>query len=157
MNPHIPGSPDFELYGVNYEENHQKLNVHYHGSFMPDELPFHLIGGFGLVWDGTAVDSCNGATGEYLKLNNPHKASLYTAAGLPIIIWSKAALADLVEKEKIGFSVNSLTDIPEKLRGLSDEEYDQFKKNLENLSEKVRTGYFFRKALEELESRLDIR
>ena len=147
----------FNMYGVNYDEDKAGANCLYKGSVDADELPNVIDGRFGLVWDGTAVDSCNGATGEYLKLNNPHKASLYTAAGLPIIIWSKAALADLVEKEKIGFSVNSLTDIPEKLRGLSDEEYDQFKKNLENLSEKVRTGYFFRKALEELESRLDIR
>ena len=56
---------------------------------------------FGLVWDGTSLDGCNGRYGEYLKFNNPHKTSLYLSCGIPVIIWKEAALADFVEEHKV--------------------------------------------------------
>ena len=81
------------LYGVGYEESQMRKNEIYHGSFKPEELPGRLEGDFGLVWDGTSAETCAGNTGEYLKYNNPHKTSLYLAAGLPVVVWSRAAVA----------------------------------------------------------------
>ena len=39
----------------------------YFGSFLPDELPVALEGGFGLVWDGDSAETCSGVFGEYLR------------------------------------------------------------------------------------------
>ena len=76
-------SVQFELYGVLYSESDTRDNLHYHGAFPPEQLPTALQGTFGLVWDGNTIDTCGGKTGEYLRYNNPHKLSLYMAAGIP--------------------------------------------------------------------------
>lgn len=79
---------------------------------------------------GTDIYSCNGAYGNYLKYNNPHKVSLYIISNLPIIAWSKSAMAEFIQKNNIGILVNDLKEIPEKLKELSNEDY---KKILENV------------------------
>lgn len=55
------------------------------GSYMPEELPEKLEAKYGLVWDGLEITSCEGTFGQYLKYNNPHKFSLYMAAGIAVI------------------------------------------------------------------------
>ena len=88
-------SVQYELFGVNYDTKRRSgVNVHYNGAFAPDDLIPHLKGSFGLVWDGTSTQTCEGNYGVYLRYNNPHKFSLYIAAGLPVIVWSESALAD---------------------------------------------------------------
>ena len=84
------------LYGGGFAAEAAADTLHHQGSFPPDELPRHLKGNFGLIWDGEAVDSCTGQTGEYLRINNPHKTSLYLAAGFPVVIWKQAALAPFI-------------------------------------------------------------
>ncbi len=62
------------LYGPNFDEKLKIYeNLKYNGSFPPNELPQKLDKGFGLVWDGDSLKSCNGCYGQYLKYNNPHK------------------------------------------------------------------------------------
>lgn len=142
----IPDSVSVELYGVNYKENNKK-NLHYNGSFPSDKLPYELCNGFGLVWDGPECDACTGAYGEYLRYNNPHKTSLYLASRIPIIIWDKAALAEFVEKNGVGFTVSSLGEIPDKLNALTEEEYGKIYRNVEGVSKKLFKGEFLRSAL----------
>lgn len=127
-----------------------KSNIHWKGSYGPDEVPFMLEGSFGLVWDGNSLDGCKGSMGNYLKYNNPHKLSLYIASGLPVITWSEAAIAEFVKKERIGFCVKSLTDIPAILAGLTDEEYDNYIRNIKVLQRRVIHGFYTHKALEEI-------
>ena len=143
----------FNLFGVNFDQTLSSDSVKYFGSKDADELPNCLSGKFGLIWDGSSVECCEGATGEYIKYNNPHKVSLYIAAGLPIIIWSKAALADFVTENNIGFTIDNLEEIPGKIAALSDEDYELFANNMKLLSKKVRTGEFLENALKELERR----
>lgn len=145
----LPPLPDFELYGINYEDSHVS-NIHYHGSYLADELPYHLCGGFGLVWDGDEVDICSGAWGSYLKYNNPHKISLYLACGIPVVIWEKAALAGYVTSNKVGITINSLEELSQRLNDISNEQYNTLKNNAIELSKKLRTGYYTKKALNEL-------
>ena len=142
----IPEDVTVDLYGVHYKENNKK-NLHYHGSFPADKLPFVLDGGFGLIWDGTSADTCTGAYGDYLRFNTPHKTSLYIASCFPVIIWEKAALAAFVTENGIGFTVSSLSEIPEKLRTLTDAQYAEMYENVKKLSEKLRGGGFLRAAL----------
>lgn len=150
----LPESPEFSIYGINFEEENLPLNVHYQGAFSPDELPNHLHGGFGLVWDGDSPHTCSGMYGEYLKMNNPHKASLYLASGFPIIVWSQSALADFVRKNQCGIIVDSLFEIADCLNSSDEEDYQELIKNSKIVGEKLRNGYFLKTALEKCERNL---
>lgn len=145
----------FNLYGPNMPDSliHYD-NVSYCGSFSPDELPFNLNGSFGLVWDGDCIDTCSGSLGEYLKINNPHKLSLYIAAGIPIIVWEQAAVASLVEKYNIGVTVKSIEDIPRRIKGIRVEDYKNYLKNIRVLQNKVINGFFTNNALIQCEELL---
>lgn len=142
----MPDGITAELYGVNYKENDNK-GLNYHGSFAAEELPRIIKGGFGLIWDGESTDTCTGAYGEYLRYNNPHKTSLYLASGFPVIIWKEAALADFVKENGVGITVSSLSEIPEKLNGITDEEYGSMCRNAAEVSKKLTDGYYLTAAL----------
>lgn len=150
----LPEKPEFEIYGINFESEHLPNNVHYKGAFTPDELPNQLQGGFGLVWDGDSAHTCSGMYGEYLKINNPHKASLYLASGFPIIVWSQSALADFVRNNNCGILVNSLFEIEETLKSISEGEYQELIKNSKRIGRKIRQGHYLKTALEKCEREL---
>ncbi|HFI0845575.1 TPA: glycosyl transferase, partial [Streptococcus suis] len=101
---------EVDLFGINYEQSFESENITYKGAFPAEQVPFELNEGLGLVWDGDKLDECSGATGNYLRYNNPHKLSLYLSSGRPVIVWSKSAEAKFVEENNIGFAVDSLFD-----------------------------------------------
>lgn len=146
---HLPDVANvrWELYGPNYRPTEPSDRLSYHGSVAADELPGKLEGDFGLVWDGTSIDSCTGGMGEYLKVNSPHKLSLYLASGLPVIVWNESALADFVQANGIGFSVRSLREIGVRLAAISDQDYARFKRNACIVSAKLISGHFTKTAL----------
>ena len=150
----LPEKPEFEIYGINFEHDNLPNNVHYKGVFSPEELPNHLQGGFGLVWDGDSSDTCSGMYGEYLKINNPHKASLYLASNFPIIVWRQSALADFVKKYNCGIIIDSLYEIAGLLESMNEEKYQQLLDNCKKIGEKIRQGDYLKKALEECERKL---
>jgi hypothetical protein len=143
----LPEDLHVNLYGINFEGKTNE-NIIYHGSFLPNEVPYKIDGGFGLVWDGNSTKTCSGVYGEYLKINNPHKTSLYLASGFPIIIWKQAALAKFVENKKCGITVESLFDINNVISQLTQEEYNVLKKNALIEGKKLRDGFYLKKALE---------
>ena len=147
----LPDNPKFSIYGINFAEDNLPQNVHYNGAFSPDELPYYLEGGFGLVWDGDSPYTCSGMFGEYLKMNNPHKASLYLASGFPIIVWRQSALADFVSKNNCGILVDSLFEIAETLKSIHKKDYQELIENSKKIGEKIRQGYFLKTALEKCE------
>jgi len=132
---------EFILYGPN-PQTYKAENIKYIGAFPPDELPNHLNGKFGLIWDGKSVNSCTGLFGEYLKYNNPHKTSLYLSCGLPVIIWKEAALAKFIEKHNLGIVVSSLENIDHELSKVTDKQYRTMKNNVISMAEKIRNGHF---------------
>ena len=139
-------SVTFSLYGVNYSGT-AGGNIRYHGAFDPGILPFVLNGKFGLVWDGPLADTCGGIHGEYLRINNPHKTSLYLASGFPVIIWKEAALAAFIQENGIGICVSSLSEIPQAIAAVSQEEYAQMRHNVATISPKLRSGHYLKTAL----------
>ena len=147
----LPDNPEFSIFGINFEEEKLPQNVHYKGAFSPEELPYYLEGGFGLVWDGDSPYTCSGMFGEYLKMNNPHKASLYLASGFPIIVWRQSALTDFVTKNNCGILVDSLFEIAETLKSIQKKDYQELIENSKKIGEKIRQGYFLKTALEKCE------
>lgn len=113
--------------------------VHYKGKFDADDFS-KIEGNWGLVWDGESIDSCTGYYGEYLKFNSPFKASLYLAANIPIVTWSKSAIAEYVRKYHLGICVDSLADIPETIEKLSDEDLHSIIIAVKRISKNIRTG-----------------
>lgn len=137
---------EFQLYGVGYQDLNQP-NVTYHGSFQPDELVGNLTGDFGLVWDGDSIDTCTGIFGNYLRLNNPHKLSLYLTAGIPVIVWDEAAVADYVRLHNVGLIVSSLKDISGCLDEMTQDEYTVMANNAAEIARKLREGFHLKQAL----------
>lgn len=140
----------YELFGPFYDGSNRR-NIHYNGVFLPDELPKYLQNGFGLVWDGESVERCEGVFGEYMKINNPHKLSLYIASGIPVIVWGESAIADFVRKNKIGLCIDSLKDIEKRIQELSQEDIDNMLKNVMNIRKSIVKGKNILSILDELQ------
>lgn len=138
------------LFGPTKQKNY-KNGINYCGSFLPDDLPEHLTQNFGLVWDGSSLEGCDGTFGEYMKYNNPHKVSLYLSCGMPVIIWDKSAMAPFIRSNELGIAVNNLTHLDTKLSKLSQDEYRKMRDNCVKFSSKLRQGYFIKKAITSLE------
>ena len=145
----LPSSPDFELYGDNYQERETRNNVQYHGVFLTEDLPKVMAGSYGLVWDGNSCQTCSGNYGAYLRYNSPHKISLYLSSGLPVIIWNEAALADFVLERGCGIAINSLNKLSEVLRSVNAERYAEMKNAAEAEGVKLRNGFYTKRALDE--------
>lgn len=137
----------FNLYGSTPQNIPDCFN--YKGSFPPDELIESLEGDFGLVWDGPSSDSCQGNYGKYLRYNNPHKASLYIAAGLPIIVWEESALKSFVVKHNIGFSISSLSELANTTT-IDSNSYQIMYNNVLELGKKLRTGYMLKEVIKKV-------
>lgn len=147
---------EFNLYGDGWNEVLDEFkNANYQGSFLPDVIIEKLKGKFGLIWDGESVKGCTGVVGEYIKINNPHKMSLYIAAGIPVIVWNKAAVAKFVKQYNIGLIVESIDNLEEYISNISDEYYDEMVKNVKKLREKIVEGYFFEEVLKKIESDME--
>lgn len=144
------------LYGNNFEDSKVKDDrLHWQGSFKPSELPSHLNCDFGLVWDGNSSDTCAGNTGNYLRYNNPHKTSLYLSAGIPVIVWKEAAIAQFVIKNKVGIAVENLHELDTIIANIKDSEYTDMCKNAIHIAERLRKGAYFYEALERCLKKID--
>ena len=139
----------FSLYGPTNDslKISKQINVTWKGAFEPELLITKLEGTFGLIWDGDSINDCEGEYGNYICYNNPHKISLYFAAGLPVIIPRKAALSTFVEKNNLGICINSLADIDKFIDQITVEAYDKMLKNIEALKQQLKHGCFFSTAL----------
>jgi hypothetical protein len=141
----------FNIYGPNFSavKGYNIPNIHWHGSFSAGRILEKIEGAFGLIWDGDQVEELDSAAGNYLLYNNPHKLSLYIAAGLPVIVPRLSAVATFVLKNGIGFVINGLQD----LKGITIEfsQYQMFKKNIALMGPKVTSGEFLNQAVGEAE------
>lgn len=133
----------------------KKQNIVWKGSFGPNDIPFKLEGSFGLVWDGNSLDGCKGFMGDYLRYNNPHKLSLYIASGLPVITWRQAAIAEIIQKYNIGFVVDNISQISQKLGKMDETLYLTYEKNIQKLQENVIQGNFTRAVLKRMNLEFD--
>ena len=138
------------LYGIGLKRKLLPSFMNYKGAFSTERIVYMLDGSFGLIWDGDSVDTCTGFLGEYTKINNPGKFPLYIAAGLPVIVWKGAAVAETVKKYKIGIIIDSLMNIDKALDTITEDEYKEMCNNVLYLRKKVITGYHYEKVIKEV-------
>lgn len=136
----------FYLYGPNFSLK-EAGNVIYGGVLSPDQVPKVLTKGFGLIWDGDSIEICKGGFGDYLRYNNPHKLSLYLSSGLPVIIWKQAAEAKFVVENGVGYTVETLHEIPRLMDTISEDEYKEMASRVREVSQRLINGDYMRTAL----------
>ncbi len=130
--------------GVNGDINSKEI---YMGSYTPELLPGRIDADFGLVWDGDYEEADESeACKNYTKYNNPHKVSCYLAAGLPVIVWRKAAISKFVEENNVGYSIANIYDI----NNLDYADYAIKARNAAKVGEKLRNGYYTRKVMDKV-------
>lgn len=148
-------SCSIDLYGSgNLNPSLFAPNIHFHGRIGSDDFIRGAQGDWGLVWDGDSIENCSGMWGEYLKYNNPHKASFYIRAGLPIIVWKASAMAAFVEQEGVGLVINNLHEVESKIAGVDDEQYRDMCQRALLISRRLEDGYYFQKAINDALSRI---
>jgi hypothetical protein len=141
----------FHLYGPGQTDAMlAQKNVTWHGVEKPYDLPAKLTGSFGLLWDGNAIDKPGGSLGDYMQYITHHKLSLYILSNLPIIVPATAASAPLIEKYQIGFAINNLYEIEDKIKNISSAEYQQMQMNMIPLAEKISKGECLGIAIDEI-------
>ncbi len=134
----------FNVYGTGTELGYLHKTVNYKGKFPPDELPDILDGNLGLIWDGSYNDEDEAyCLKNYTKYNNPHKLSLYIAAGLPVVAWKKSAIADFIQKYDIGYLIDNIYDI----NNIDFSNYNVKLNNINNVQKQARSGYFTTNAI----------
>lgn len=148
-----PTGYTLKLYGNGFQASEIKKEnsiLDYQGVFSPDEVIDKIDGSFGLIWNGNALNACLGDFGKYLLFNNPHKASLYLLCGLPVITWKKAAIAQFIEKEEIGITLNSLDELDATLKNLEPADYAKLVLNAERIKTKVASGFYLSQAIQKV-------
>jgi len=136
-------------YGLLNDEKLQ-ASVIAHGNFRADELVGQLKYGFGLVWDETTDDSDENVKEygdfykEYTRYNSAIKISLYLASHLPIILWKENAQAHWIEELGLGFAIDNLSELSDKLHALTAEDYEKYCQRVRNYSKVITDGMDFK-------------
>lgn len=138
---------DLVAYGPNCTQNDLGPGARWAGVLDMQNPAFGQVDGFGLVWDGDSAQHLNGVWGDYLRVNTPHKLSLYILLGMPVIIPSDAAMADFVRSEGIGLCVTNLAEAAEVAACCSEADWAELYSNVLNLRKRLRSGYYTQKAI----------
>jgi len=142
----------FNLYGpgLNSDVLTDSSNIAWNGSFTPEQIVNELSGKYGLIWDGTSIETCTGLFGIYLKYNTPHKASLYFVSNLPVIVPAHSAIATYVLNNNLGIVVDNLKHLPEVLSKVSEQQYDEMKANVVKVGERLKNGFYLRSTVDQV-------
>ena len=119
-------------------------NLNYKGCVDADLLPNAIEGHLGLIWEGDYISKIEN---NYNEINNPHKLSMYIVSGLPIIALKGTAAGEFIEKEEIGITINSLSDLDQIITQISETQYQSMTENCLKLRKKLTQGYFIQTAL----------
>lgn len=120
----------------------EKDKVHFRG-WMPAPRLYDVLteGGFGLLW--SEDDYWN----QYMKYNCCFKLSTYLAAGLPVIVKKGVSNETIIEKNHLGFSVDSLEEAVDIIRNLSEEEYRKYATSVGEFARLLQGGFFTKRIL----------
>ena len=68
-------------------------------------------------------------------------------AGIPVVVWEEAAVADFVKREQVGVTVASLNELGRKLSALTASEYEDMRQNALRISRLTRSGHYLTTAI----------
>ena len=71
---------------------------------------------------------------------------MYLSAGIPLIVWKGSSLANFVEKNHLGVTIDSLSDISKAI-DITQDKRMQIEKGVEKFGHIVRSGGMLGKAL----------
>lgn len=126
-------------------------HVVYEGSVAPDELPAKIAScDIGLVWDGDTIFTLDGIIGNYLSFCNSHKCGCYLGSGLPVVVCSKSGGSYVVNETGCGIALDSLTQLGDALKNLTQSDYDKMLENVGIVSDKIRHGEYIKDALNKI-------
>ena len=147
LSSNIPSDMEYRLYGMKCSLDLSCNNsVKYMGAFKPNNTSA-VNAGWGLLWDGNQIETCNGPLGEYLKINSSHKISLYLACGLPVIVWKESSLATWLSQQGVCITISSLNEIEESIKNITDKEYLEMARQAKRLGTKLRNGGMLKELL----------
>lgn len=137
------------LYGKGFNANAlaDKAPVDYKGNIPPEEIISSAVAHFGLAWDGDTAENYSDAYAEYLRLCNPHKASLYLRCGIPVIVWKESAVQHIINDFHAGIAIESLSELPALLAKMTEDEYQQLREGAARLGTLIAQGHFIQQAL----------
>ncbi len=137
---------NINIYGPN-KNNRNELNnkkIKFKGCFSPEEIIEKMEGNLGLVWSGKIDDSDrNVGDKKYNIYNTPHKLSCFLAAGIPVIVWEDSAIADVVKKYNIGYTIKNIYEI----NNLDLSDYNKKIANVLKIRKKIINGYYTKTAI----------
>ena len=138
----------FHIYGEDFVPglSHAR-NCSIHPAFDPKDGPATIQGSFGLVWDGDSIDRLSGTLGEYAQYIFHHKLSLYILAGMPVIVPASAGSAGYVRENGIGWTIDSLHQLPALIQRVTREEYNEAVERMKPVANEISEGAHLRAAL----------
>lgn len=151
------GKLQYYVYGKGEVSNRLPHNVIYKGGFSAEESIEKLQGNWGLVWNGSSVninDEDNNA--KYYNFVSPHKFSMYALCGMPVIVYSKSAMAQFVRENECGILINSLSEIPQKIGSISRDQYTRYRNNILSIAIHISKGDFTKKSVRKAEMLVNI-
>ena len=133
---------ELEIYDHKPENKFVSDNIHYHGYVDEIKLLSELHeGGFGLVWTEDMYWR------EYMKYNASYKVSTYLRAGIPLIVHRDISCRKLIENNHWGIVVDSLEEAVQKVKAMSEDEYQGYVDSIAKVSELLGDSYFTKKLL----------
>ena len=112
--------------GVNYDDS-----FCWRGYFEQEKLMHELSkGGFGLVWsDDEYFD-------RYYSMNQPYKLGTNLAAGIPVIVKRGCVHEKFVERNGLGYAVDTLDEADKLVQSITDAEYIKLYHNVKNIQKR---------------------
>ncbi|MEO5285122.1 beta-1,6-galactofuranosyltransferase [Limosilactobacillus allomucosae] len=146
------GKLQYYVYGKGEVSNKLPHNVIYKGGFSAEESIEKLKGDWGLVWNGSSVNiNDKDANAKYYNFVSPHKFSMYALCGMPVIVYSKSAMAEFVKENECGILINNLSEIPQKISSISKNQYIKYRRNISKVAVHISKGNFTKKAIRKAE------
>ena len=138
----------FNVYG---KPKQDYKNLHYMGALDPEILTYKIEGNYGLIWEGNK--ECISEENNYTCINNPHKLSMYLVAGMPVIVWKHAAIAEFVINNGVGIIIEKIDDII-KVKKINSEQYDKMVENCLRIRKELVAGAHTRNVLNNINADL---
>ncbi|MDR0899795.1 MAG: hypothetical protein LBM27_05515 [Lactobacillaceae bacterium] len=126
-------------------------NIQFMGSSDPETLPALINSGFGLVWYSDSPDDdptvkVHYKSEYYSTVNSAHRLSLYLVSGIPLIVKSNLAQAQMIKENDIGIVIDSIEEIDEVMDNMTEERYNQLVDNVQKFKDLISTGFFSQRA-----------